>query len=254
MVKGYSFDPDKHVHTFGGKRMYGVTSVLSFFGDKSGLIDWAAKQAVEYIRENSEEAVKGLFYVTEDNLEEAKTAHHKKRDKAGDKGTEIHGQLEVAMNQWIERGMTGDHENDIVNKVMMWMFDNGIKPLKSEMPVYHTELFYAGIADGVIEKDGKKYILDFKCGSGIYTTAFFQMGAYSLAIKHMKPDAEIAGCVVVHIPKGESFIPEKNVYWRYDIEVLEQGFANILSTYKTDKELEKLISWNNYSSKTSIKI
>jgi hypothetical protein len=123
------------------------------------------------------------------------------------------------------------------------MFDNGIKPLKSEMPVYHTELFYAGIADGVIEKDGKKFILDFKTSSSVQTKAFIQCSAYSVAIKHMRKDAKVDGVVVVHIPKGKSFDPEKNVYWFYDLEALERAWLGIYEAYKTDYELKKLIKY-----------
>ena len=243
MEVGYKFDEKLHVHTFNGKRMHGVTSVLKFWGDPSALVNWAANQACDYIKDKSEEAVTGLFYTTNEILDEARTAHTRKRDKAGDKGTEIHGQLEIAMNQWIDRGMCGDSEDSIVNKVMMWMFENGIKPLKSEMPVYSIDKFYAGIADGVIEKDGKKYILDFKTSSSIQTKAFIQCAAYSVAIKDMKPDAVIDGVVVVHIPKGASFNPEKNVYWFYDLESLERAWLSIYDAYKTDLTLQKLIKW-----------
>lgn len=254
-MKGYSFDAEKHHHLYDGKRMYGCTSVLQHWGDKSGLINWAANCAVDYLTEylNADEC--NLSKETRLRiLEEARTAHTKKRDKAGDNGTKVHAELEVMMNNWIEGELVLPSDySDVVTKVRDWMLTNGITPLKSEMPVYSLEHFYAGIADGVIEKDGKKYILDFKTSGYVYTTAFFQMGAYAHAIKEMKPGAEIAGTVVVHIPRGKSFNPDKNTYWFYDIEVLEQGFLNILSTYKTDQALQKLVEFK-YSNKTSIKI
>ncbi len=237
----YAFDPVAHVHTWNGARMYGVTSILSSWGDKSGLINWAANCAVDYILENR------VVIGTPDDESvwlEARTAHTKKRDKAGDNGTKVHAELEIMMNNWIEGELVLPSDySDVVTKVRDWMLINDITPLKSEMPVYSIEHFYAGIADGVIEKDGKKYILDFKTSGYVYTTAFFQMGAYARAIREMKAGAEIAGTVVVHIPRGKSFNPEKNTYWFYDIEVLEQGFLNILSTYKTDQALQKLIKY-----------
>lgn len=243
-MKGYSFDAEKHHHLYDGKRMYGCTSVLQHWGDKSGLINWAANCAVDYIESVANEMSENAFQVLQSHLDEARTAHTKKRDKAGDKGTEVHAELEIMMNNWIEGELVLPSDySDVVTKVRDWMLINDITPLKSEMPVYSIEHFYAGIADGVIEKDGKKYILDFKTSGYVYTTAFFQMGAYARAIREMKAGAEIAGCVVVHIPRGKSFNPEKNTYWFYDIEVLEQGFLNILSTYKTDQALQKLIKW-----------
>lgn len=253
-MKGYNFDKAKHCHTYDGKTMIGVTKCLSMWGDSSALVNWAANQAVEHIEENAlrtgalgvtNEPPYGVelgdYIVSEDLLEEARTAHTRKRDKAGDRGTEVHAQLEVMMNNMME-GKDAVYE-PIVEKVRDWIHTERIKPLKSEMPVYSVDKFYAGIADGVIEKDGKKYILDFKTSGTVQTKAFIQCGAYSLAIKDMKKDAVIDGVVVVHIPKGESFNPEKNVYWFCAIEELEAAWVSILSAYKTDKTLQKLIKW-----------
>jgi len=145
----------------------------------------------------------------------------------------------------------------LVTSVKQWMLDNKIKPLKSEMNVYSKDLWYAGIADGVIEKDGKKYILDFKTSGYIYTTAFFQCGAYSYAVKEMVAfdDGRFPeGVVIVHIPRGKSFDSIKNVYWRYDIAHLENAFVNILETYKIDQSIQAQIGNFKKSNKTSIKI
>lgn len=244
-MEGYRFDPVKHVHTLDGKPLHGVTSVLKCYGDPSALINWAANCAVDYVVENSDEVEDGEFfrgaYVAEKTLNEARVAHTKKRDKAGEKGTEVHAQLEVALNQWIERGMTGDHENELVNKVTLWMFDNGIKPLASEKHVHSREHWYGGITDFVCEKDGKVYIGDFKTSGSIQTKAFIQCGAYARALKEMGEYKDFAGVIVVHIPRGKSFDPEKNVYTRYDVEALERAFTSILDVYKLDKSIEDLI-------------
>lgn len=246
MEVGYTFNDALHVHMYDGKRMHGVTSVLKNWGDPSALVNWAANQAVEYIKDNSSVLSPTDLGVSSGVLDDARTAHTRKRDKAGDKGTEVHARLEEAMNEWINTGgftIKDTATDDIVHRVMQWMFDNGIKPLKSEMPVYSLKHFYAGIADGVIEKDGKKYILDFKTSGSIQTKAFVQCAAYSVAIKEMKPGAEVAGVVVVHIPKGAAFNAEKNIYWFHDLESIERMWLGILDAYKTDHNLAKLIKW-----------
>jgi galactitol-specific phosphotransferase system IIB component len=232
----YKFDDKKHVHTLDGKRLHGVTSVLKYWGDPGGLINWAANMAVDHV-----EKVLKTKEIEKEDLESARKAHTRKRDKAGDIGTKVHKELEDAMNDWITAGFLMDSKNKTVQAVLEWLRDEGIKPLKSEMHVYSRKHWYGGIADGVIEKDGKRYILDFKTSNYIYTTAFIQCGAYSTAVKEMKKSADVAGVVIVHIPKGKSFDPEKNVYWRYDIENLETMWLNILETYKLDKELNKVI-------------
>ena len=68
------------------------------------------------------------------------------------------------------------------------------------------------------------------------------MGAYSLAYKE-RTGENIDGVVIVHIPRGRSFNPEKNVYWRYDVEALECAWLNILNTYKLDKDIQKLVKY-----------
>ena len=76
-MKGYSFDEAKHCHTLDGKVLLGVTSVLGKW-DKGGLIAWAWKLGKE-----------GRDYKTI-------------RDKAGDKGKEVHAKIELAIKDAIE--------------------------------------------------------------------------------------------------------------------------------------------------------
>lgn len=229
-TKGYKFLEGRHIHTYDGKNLHGVTSVLKMWGDPGSLINWAANQAVDAIERGEAPA-------------DARKAHLKVRDAAGDKGKEVHGQLEKALNLWIKEGYMLLTEEPIVNSVLEWMNSEGYKPIRTEVAVYNLDLWYGGIFDAVVEKEGKKYILDFKTSGSVQTKFFYQCGAYSLAIKDMKKEAEIGGAVIVHIPKGLSFNPEKNVYVRYDIEALEEAFKNILTVYKLDQEVNKLIKY-----------
>ncbi len=246
----YKFDAKRHVHTLDGKRLHGVTSVLKMWGDPGGLIQWAANCAVDAIEAG-------------DEPDEARKAYAKKRDKAGDVGTQVHKQLEDYFN-----GVEGDYL-DVVYDIADWALENTISFKETEAHVHSKEHWYGGICDGIVEKDGKTFILDFKTSGTVQTKYFYQMGAYSLAWKEMnwyKPttthfttkegkkvsvhgkevDPEfkgVDGVVIVHIPRGRSFNPEKNVYWRYDVEALESAWLNILNTYKLDKDIQKLIKY-----------
>lgn len=228
--KGYHFDEKRHIHTYDGKNMHGVTSVLRMWGDPGSLVNWAANQAVDAM-------LQGVSH------EDARKAHITKRDKAGDKGKEVHSALEKEMNVWIKTGKPGEIVEPVTGSVINWMVNEGYRPLRSEMPVYHLDLWYAGILDAAVEKDGKKYILDFKTSGSLQTKNFYQCGAYSLAIKDMKEEAQVDGAIIVHIPRGESFKPDVNVYIRYDIGHLEDAFKDILSVYKLDQEITKLIKY-----------
>jgi hypothetical protein len=164
-------------------------------------------------------------------------------DAAGDKGKEVHALLESAIKAWIANDSSHTTTDPVVNSVLEWMVMEGYTPIKTEVAVYNLDLWYGGIFDAVVEKEGKRYILDFKTSGSVQTKFFYQCGAYSLAIKDMKKEAEIGGAIIVHIPKGLSFNPEKNIYVRYDIEQLEEAFKNILSVYKLDQEVNKLIKY-----------
>lgn len=226
----YAFDPIKHVHTYDGKTLYGVTSILANWGNPGALVNWAANQAVDAIERG-------------ENPEDARKAHLKVRDKAGDKGKEVHAQLEEALNKWIKNGAMQLTSDDVVNSVLNWMNTEGYTPTRSEFPVYNLDLWYAGILDAAVEKGGKKYILDFKTSNSIQTKYFYQCGGYSLAIKDIKAEAQIDGAIIVHIPKGLSFKPDMNVYIRYDIQELEDAFKDILNVFKIDKEITKLLKY-----------
>jgi len=229
-TKGYAFNEKRHIHTYDGKNLHGVTSVLKMWGDPGSLVNWAANQAVDAIERG-------------EAPEEARKAHLKIRDKAGDKGKEVHSELEKALDFWIDAGTMQLTENPIVNAVLEWMRSEGYTPIRTEVAVYNLDLWYGGIFDAVVEKEGKRYILDFKTSGSVQTKFFYQCGAYSLAIKDMKKEAEIGGAVIVHIPRGVSFKPDTNVYVRFDIEALEDAFKNILTVYKLDQEVNKLIKY-----------
>lgn len=223
----YKFDKDKHVHTLDGKRLHGVTTILSKWGDPGPLINWAANAAVDAI-------LSGV------PPEEARTAHIKKRDKAGDRGTQVHEMLELAMQEWIETGDVLYEEKDkIVIKVIDWMKEQGLVPYQSEVNLYSQELWAGGICDLIAVKDNKKYIIDFKTSNSVQTKMLFQCGAYSLMYKEMTGE-KIDGCCIIHIPKGTRIA---NCYFRYDVTELEDAFRSILSVYKTDKEVSKLLTY-----------
>lgn len=222
----YRFSEEGHAHFWGDKRMYGVTSVLRVFGEPDQLINWAANCAVDAIENGA-------------TPEEARTAHTKKRDSAGDTGKTFHKLLEDAMNDWIEEGTPIYTENDIANKVINWLYDNGYKPVKSELPVYSESLFYAGITDILLEKNGEYFVGDFKTGNSIQPTAFIQCGAYSYAMKEMKLYKPI-GVVVIHIPKGKQFSPARHTFIRYDILELEETWLHIFKAYLMYKNLKTI--------------
>ena len=88
----YEFDARKHAHTLNGKPLMGVTTVLSVIS-KPALIQWSANMACDYVKDNLTDITQ-----LENVLLEARTAHRKKKETAGDWGTGVH----KAIEEWIK--------------------------------------------------------------------------------------------------------------------------------------------------------
>src|SRR3990167_10512189 len=85
----FTFDEKEHAYFLDGKPLMGITSVLRIIA-KPNLIQWAANMAVDYI---SSLWMPGKSYEELEItsvLQEARTAHARKRDKAADAGTNVH--------------------------------------------------------------------------------------------------------------------------------------------------------------------
>ena len=223
----YKFDDKNHIHILDDKPLHGVTTVLSVIS-KPQLISWAARMATEYVRDNLK-SMDDLEIV----LEEAKNAHRRKKEKAGDWGTAVH----LAIEEWIkdnkEPKLKGEQKM-VFDKFKNWAKENKVEFLESEKHLYSKELWVGGIVDLVLMMDGKKYIGDKKTSSGIYNEAFFQMGAYDLCLREMGGYEDIEGYLVINLKKDGTID-----FKRADnMEINRQAFLAALTLYKIINSLE----------------
>ncbi len=151
------FYPDmkggRHNYWYNGKRMYGITTVLGKW-DKGGLIQWASNQAIDYVKKKvtkpngnleSLDVLENLFFI----LEEARTAHAKKRDKAGEAGTDTHAIVERWIKSCIEAGswISNGSKHRQVKNFKEWAIENKVKFLSSEKVLHSVKMFTVGTAD-----------------------------------------------------------------------------------------------------------
>jgi hypothetical protein len=186
----YTFDEKNHVHTLDGKPLTGVTTILGVIA-KPMLIQWSANMAVDFIQSNYTEIVEGGDEVFEQVCKEARVAHRKKKESAGEFGTNVHNAIE----KWVNMKILGvDIELDLkfseleqkaFNHFVNWALTNNVKFLESEKHVYSRSLWVGGICDIVCEIDGKRYVADIKTSSGIYPEAFIQCSAYAEMLTEM---------------------------------------------------------------------
>ncbi len=235
----YEFNKEKHHHSFDGKPLMGVTTVLSVIS-KPMLIQWAANMACDYIKDAQ---VWKLVPETPpmvmidrsdlDNLiKEARSAHRKKKEKAGDWGTAVH----AAIENWIKFGGLPELEDTQMiafNDFKEWAEDNKVKFIESEKHVWSEKMWTGGIVDLVFEMEGKKYIGDIKTSSGIYNEAFFQMGAYHLMLEEMGVK-DIEGYIVINLKKDGTMDLKR----ADNMKINQDAFLSALNLYKIINSLK----------------
>lgn len=236
----YEFNEKRHIHTLDGKPLTGVTTVLSVVSKGDGLIQWSANEAVKYIKDNCSicnhnPKTDDHYIVTDKELEEAKSAWKNTRDTAGDKGTDVHAEIErliksaIALDGgimiWKERMVD---LNEQVKHFIDWATSNNIKFLESEKNVYSKELWIGGIVDFVFEKDGEVYVGDIKTAKAIYPTNFWQTSAYQFCLQELGLYPKVKGFTVVRLGKDGSFETKDNFSFDDNIE----GFKSALTIYR----------------------
>jgi hypothetical protein len=193
---GYSFDPTRHIHLLEGRPLMGVTTVLGVISKGNVLIDWSARMATEYIRDNLK-SMDDLEMV----LEEAKNAHRKKKERAGDWGTALHKIIEDFIKDGKEPLNLDDNQGKCFSLFKSWATENNVEFLESEKHVYSKTDWVGGIADIIAVVNGKKMICDIKTGSGIYPEMWAQMGAYHLCLEDMGEHKDIQGYMIINLKK-----------------------------------------------------
>lgn len=212
----YSFDEKKHLHTFDGKPLTGVTTVLSVISKGDGLIQWSANEAVKWLKENPTD------------YDGAKFAWKTCRDSAGDKGTDLHAEVERVIKDAIQNNGGYVKKDDKVKQFTDWAITNKIKFLESEKNVWSKELWIGGIVDFVFERDGEVYVGDLKTSKTIYATYFWQTSAYQYCLQEMGLYPKIKGFCIVRLGKDGSFEVGEN--YAYDDNI--EGFKSALTIYR----------------------
>jgi hypothetical protein len=236
----FTFDPVKHVYKMGDRPMTGVTTILNVIA-KPSLIQWAANMACDYIDKNLFKTKQNVIDLGEEDvclwidsvLKEARVAHRKSKESAGDIGTEFHAWVEVYTTTNVCPPMPEDPKaKKMAENFHNWVVANGVHFIESEKKVYHADpdKWYAGTLDFTCEIKGKKYIGDLKTSSGIYDrTYFFQCAGYRHALEHLGDKTEYEGSVIVRCGKKGDF-EEK---YSYDYESDLKGFLACLQLYRS---------------------
>jgi hypothetical protein len=137
-----------------------------------------------------------------------KRSPYAKRDSAANLGTEVH--------KWAESIILGapkpvvpPEQRPFVSAFERFLADHRPEYLASEAPVFNRGEWYAGTLDAIVAIAGRRYVLDYKTGNGVYADAFVQLAAYRHADFLGLPDGTehpmepVDGCLVLHLrPTG----------------------------------------------------
>lgn len=273
--QGFWYDEASHAYFMDGKSMTGCTTILGVL-NKPALIGWAAKMAVEYLAlagqpyYGPDDNLENHYIITGEQLEEAKTAHAKKRDDAASKGTDTHALVEEYVKFCIDENsckptalvFKGRESYGPIQGFVDWAIKENVTFLASEQKLYSKKHFIAGTADLIFEKDGKRYIGDIKTYKKIWDRVpFYQCAGYALMWEEMQPDMVadkveagevgvlgaakamftnyIDGYCIINLPKERAFNEAEDVLWSFDIEGDTAAFLACITIYRQNANFAK---------------
>lgn len=203
------FPKGGHGYYLDGKRIPGVTTIIGQSSPSGGLLKWYGTEAAQWAAahwELREELGHDKW------VEIAALAAETTRDRAADRGRAIHEAADALV-----AGEPIDVPEEIAapaSNVIRFLDAWGANVQATECVVFHTGYRYAGQFDAIAElSDGQRWLLDYKTGSGVYSTVALQLAAYRNAEYLIWDGREIAmpridATGVVHITEnGFELIP-----------------------------------------------
>lgn len=241
----YSFDDANHVHLLEGRPLLGTTSVIKDVMPPF-LAKWGAQCAVDWLKENKQDFTGAVMAWT------------KARDKAADKGTDMHADLEGYVLMCMEQNGGAPVEltkEDIWKESTFtfakWSSEHVEKFLFSEGYTFSEELWVGGICDaGAKMKNGTIALIDFKSSKEAYFNQVVQVGGYARQIaekgvfdangSQLLPPMETQELIVV--PFGSKKAKPKRVN---AVDEYKSNFEICVELYKSLSNYQKgKIVWN----------
>lgn len=206
-------NPTHHYIDGNGRKIPGVTTILSKGMPKPALVGWGIKSVAEYAVDEWDTLAD---LAPTERLKALKGAPYRDRDKAARRGTEVHGIADDLING---RPATVPAELDgHVNAYLAFLEEWHVEPVLTEATVYllGAARAWAGTLDLIYtDKDGRTILADVKTTrSGVYGETAYQLAAYRFTSTFLDDEGgthdvpEVDGCAVIHVrADGYSLIP-----------------------------------------------
>lgn len=208
-----------------GKRVPGVTTIISRFKESGGLVQWAYQCGLDGLDIN------------------------KVRDDAADAGTCCHEMIDCHLHG-IPRisaypQVVEEKAEHAFLAYLEWAEQSKLKLVASEQSLVSEKYQFGGTFDAVLVA-GTLRLLDYKTSSGIYQDYLIQVGGgYSLLWQEHHPDQPLHGMDILRISKPEAPddpITFEHRHWSAEIFPLAQRqFILFREAYALDKRLKGLL-------------
>lgn len=210
---------NSHGYKLDGVRVPGVTTLIKDGMPAPALVGWGIRTVSRYAAAHLEEiwAMRGMG--EEAVFEALRQSPYKERNDAGVRGTKLHVYAERLMRgESVEQAKIPREVLPLVEVVVQYLDEWQPKPILQEAAVASRRWGYAGTLDDVSEfPDGKRRVVDYKTGKGVYAEVALQLAAYRNAeiyrsgLGEERPMAELGVCeegYAVHIrPEGYRVFP-----------------------------------------------
>lgn len=237
------FYPVAHRYKLKGSKdwLISVTAVTDIIDKSRQLMRWAVlltvDNVIKFIDENPSFTVQMLKHA----VVEAGGEYEKRRVEAADIGSQIHAWVEQYILSLIEGKELPEMPSDenVLNGItgfLTWLGEHKVDFHQTERLVYSKKYNYAGQMDAIATIDGKKYVVDFKTGKGIYSAFRYQVAGYRLAYEEENPEEKFDGNIIIHFNKENGEFDKliiENEEYKKDRDV----FVACLVTKRREKEL-----------------
>lgn len=222
----------------------GASTVVGRLDKSAALLPWAVNQFEKALYEFMRDGVN----FTRDDLKSmiplAKVRYTERKKEAAGIGDVVHYAAEhnlvdlTKADGWDELSEEDQvRASHAFNAYRSW-FDSipDLKILKSEFFVFSKKHIFGGIADGLIEQDGKKYLIDYKTSKGIYSSQIYQVAAYLKAYEEETGET-LAGAKIVNFCKEDVWKNGQLVKKAGEAIVKDIPRGKLVTAYKAFKGL-----------------
>ncbi len=167
---------------------------------------WAAREAVEHVREHWDATKLRDEVWREELLEDARRAHNKKKERMGSIGSMVHVWIEDLFTAALLGAPAPNFPNNAQAAAACagfaeWANKQEIRVNRLEQKVLRTQndglSAYAGAFDADLTINGVRTLCDWKTSSRLGPAMGAQLGGYDLAMGEMYPDTKFEQHMVV---------------------------------------------------------